>query len=58
MDDTDHIPMLRSGPILKGFYAGALLAGALGVSLGVLIQLALFMLAAIMFVESNFCYGR
>ena len=58
MNSTDHIPMLRSGPILKGFFSGSLVAGSIGVPYGILIQIALFILAAILFVESNFTFGR
>ncbi len=52
------VPLLRGLPLAKGFICGSLLAGAIAVPYGILVQLALLVIAAMVFIDTSCVFGR
>ena len=53
-----HGPLIEGFPILKGLLCGSLLAGSLTVPQGIIVQIAIFIIAALIFIDSLFVVHR
>lgn len=54
----EHGPLVEGLPLLKGAICGSLLAGSLAAPYGPLAQAALFIIAALVFLDTLFIFGR
>jgi hypothetical protein len=54
----EHGPLLGGLPLIKGFLCGSLLAGSLAALYGIPAQTVLFVMAALVFLDSLFTFGR
>ena len=53
-----HGPLVHGFPVIKGFLCGSLLAGSLLAPYGILAQVALFIIAALIFLDSMFLFNK
>ena len=54
----EHGPLMEGFPVLKGLLCGSLLAGSFTVPYGLLVQLVLLMIAAMIFLDSVFVFHK
>lgn len=53
-----HGPLVHGSPVIKGFLCGSLLAGSLAAPFGIIAQLALFVIACLIFLDSIFLFNK
>lgn len=53
----DEAPLIGWGPLIKGFIAGALIAGSIVNPFGAFIQAVLFIIGVVVFIEGLFPFG-
>jgi hypothetical protein len=54
----EHGPLVEGFPLVKGLLCGSLLAGSATVPYGMLVQTVLFIIAAAVFLDTLFIFGR
>jgi hypothetical protein len=54
----EHGPLVEALPFIKGLLCGSMVIGSLAVPNGILVQLALFLIAALVFLDALFMFGR